>query len=560
VLRIARRTRLVVPALVALLVGPGAAVAVAAPVPAVVPAAEVPVHLDWTACGTGPQGSAAGVQCATAVLPMDYDQPSGPAVHIAVARVPARDQAHRIGSLFFDFGGPGASSVDFLQAGGADDLFASLNERFDIVGFDPRGVGQSSPAVDCRVDQETQGNASQPFPTPLTAEPAALVAKAQAYVRACATNGAILRHLSTADVARDMDALRAAVGDAQLSYLGFSYGTFLGATYAALFPGRYRALVLDGPVDAQAYLHDPSAYSLQQTAGFEDALQRFLTACAADQVACSAFGGADPARAYDDLLARADAAPIPAPNDTADPRPVTGDDVRAATVSLLYSKQYWGTLAAALEQAATGDASILRVVVDLLFYGRQADGTYDPLADRFFTISASEEQYPRSTGAALQRGAESWQRFPHFWWNSGYSEVAYALWPFSDADAYGGPWTLDAAAPPPLVVATTHDPATPYPGALRLARELGNARLITMAGDGHTAYGANSPCINSAVEAYLTATALPAAGTVCQQQVPFAPPVPAPTGAATATQVARTLAPHAITGRYLAGRYLAGRN
>lgn len=540
-LRHARRTSLVAPALAALLVGPGAAVAVAAPGAVTSPAVEVPpVQLDWTACGTAPAGTAAGVQCATAVLPMDYDHPHGPTVHIAVARVPATDQAARIGSLFFNFGGPGASEVDFLQALGNGGLFAELNKRFDIVGIDPRGTGQSTPSIDCRVDQETQGIASEPFPTPLTVDPAALVAKAQAYVRACAANGAILSHLSTANVARDMDAVRAALGDAQLSYLGFSYGTFLGATYAALFPDRYRAMVLDGPVDARAYIHDPGAASLQQTAGFEDALHRFLAACAAEQTACSAFGGADPAAAYDDLLARADATPIPAPRYTADARPVTGDDIRAATVSLLYAKQFWGTLAAALAQAAAGDASVLRAAVDELFYGRHADGTFDPLLDRFFTISASEEQFPRDVGAALQRGAESWQRFPHFWWNSGYSEVAYALWPYRDADAYGGPWAIASSSPTPLVVATTHDPATPYPGALRLVGELGNARLITMAGDGHTAYGGNSPCVDGAVDAYLVGGVLPPTGTVCQQQVPFTAPAPAATtvGAAASSRPA----------------------
>jgi pimeloyl-ACP methyl ester carboxylesterase len=534
VLRIARRTSLVAPALVALLVGPGAAVAAAAPGQGASAAAQVPpVHLGWTACGTAAGGTAAGVQCATAVLPMDYDHPHGPTVHIAVARVPATDPAQRLGSLFFNFGGPGGTAVDFLQANGADGVFAELNKRFDIVGFDPRGVGQSTPAIDCHVNQEQLGIYSQPVPTPLDMNVPAYVAKARAYVQACVSrNGAILSHVSTANVARDMDRLRAAVGDDKLTYLGFSYGTFLGATYAALFPQRYRALVLDGPVDAQAYISDPMRDIAEQTAAFELALHRFLQACAADQTACSGFGGTDPLAAYDRLIANAEQSPVPAAGYAPDPRPVGGDDVRMATSSMLYNKQFWGLLGEALASGAAGDGSLLRAIVDQAFYGRQPDGTFDPLSDRYFTITASEQQYPRSLGVFLKRGAESWASYPHFWFNSGYAEISYALWPAHDADAYRGPFTVPASSPTPLVVATTYDPATPYPGARRLVAELGNARLLTMEGDGHTAYGGNSACIDAAVDAYLVDGALPPVGTVCQQEVPFTAPAPAPAAAA----------------------------
>src|SRR5690349_18717812 len=220
-----------------------------------VPRAEAPTPaLAWTACGTTAPATAAGVECAVARLPLDYDQPQGKQVGIAVAKVPAADPAHRIGSLFFNFGGPGGPAVDYLQSQGAG-IFSTLNARFDIVAFDPRGVGQSTPSVDCQVNQETEGLSLLPAPTPFTVDVKALVAHAQHYVDKCqANNGAILRHLSTANVARDMDALRAAVGDAKLSYLGFSYGTFLGATYAALFPDRYRALVLDGAVTPDEWI------------------------------------------------------------------------------------------------------------------------------------------------------------------------------------------------------------------------------------------------------------------------------------------------------------------
>ncbi len=535
----------VVGALVALLVVGGTSVASAEEV-----SARAGTHwqppLSWEDCGITEEAIAAGVQCAVADLPMDYDEPQGEQVHIAVSRVPATDQENRIGSLFFNFGGPGGPSVDYLQAAGAG-FFATLNERFDIVAFDPRGVGQSTPSIDCRADQEQQGVYSMPFPTPLDIDVPAYVAKSQSYVDSClANNGEILAHVSTANVARDLDALRAAVGDDQLTYLGFSYGTFLGATYAALFPDRYRALVLDGAVDVDQYVNDPTSSLVAQTAGFELALARFTEACAVDQAACSGFGGTDPYLAYDNLIQAAEVAPIPAPGYTPDPRPVTGDDIRAATLSLLYAKQLWGVLAQALSEAAAGDATLVRQLVNEVFYGRLEDGTYDPLGDRYFTIGAAEQAYSTDVATYLEQGAESWAAFPHFWFNSGYAEVPYALWPVHDEDAYRGPFTVPESSPTVLVIGTTYDPATPYQGAVAAVAEIGNARLLTMEGDGHTAYGGNSACIDTTTEAYLVDLAVPAPGTECQQEVPFEAPVPADaaaggSGVLTALPAARML-------------------
>jgi pimeloyl-ACP methyl ester carboxylesterase len=527
------RHTVVLGALVTVVISSGGSVAIAEPSGPPGAAGHAPVpELVWTDCGTTDEGTAAGVQCATAGLPMDYDDPHGDQVQIALARVPATDPANRIGSLFMNFGGPGGAIVDYLQTVGGVD-FATLNRRFDLVGFDPRGTGQSVPAVDCRVDQEALGIYSQPVPTPLDLDADAYVAKAQAYVDACLeNNGEILEHLSTANVARDMDALRAAVADERLTYLGFSYGTFLGATYAALFPDRYRALVLDGAVDADEYVNDPISNLAAQTAGFERSLSRFLEACAVDQVACSGFGGTSPSSAYDDLIAAAETAPIPAAGYAPDPRPVDGDDIRWATLSLLYAKQLWGDLALALSQAAAGDGSTIREIVDVS-YGRRDDGTFDPSLDRYFTIGASEQQYPEGdVETLLDRGAESWASFPHFWLNSGYAEVSYALWPARDEDAFLGPFTLPESAPAPLVVGTTYDPATPYEGALRLVQEFGNASLLTMDGDTHTAYAGQSACVDAAVEDHLFDLTTPAVGTVCPQEVPFAAPEPVPAEAA----------------------------
>ena len=475
-------------------------------------AGAVPVPaLAWANC-------ADGFQCATAAVPRDYTRPRGPKTNLAVTRLPARNAAQRIGSLFVNFGGPGGTAVDSLHAFGAF-LFESLNERFDIVGFDPRGVGQSESPIDCQVNQETQGVYAQPFTTPERLQ--GFVTRARDLVDACVRNNSetTLRHASTANGARDLDALRAAVGDAKLSYLGFSFGTFLGATYASLFPGNYRALVLDGALDADGYINRPSEHLLVQTAGFERALDRFFEACAANQAACLGFGGSDPHAAFDDLVRRADSSPIPAAGD--DPRPVDGDDLIWAASNAIYAKQLWPALAGALVAARDGDGTLVRQSVNNS-YGRNPDGSYDPGLDRYFALSAIEQRYPSSdVETYLAAGQASWEMFDHAYWNAGYSELPLGLFPIRAQGVFRGPFRASASAPAILVIGTTYDPATPYREAIRLVSQLRNARLLTMRGDGHTAYGGNSACIDAAVDTYLNEGALPAAGTACQQEVPF---------------------------------------
>ena len=486
--------------------------------------------LEFTPCGTTPE--AATTECATADLPLDYDHARGREVHIAVARVPAADQAERIGSLFFNFGGPGGAAVDYLQEVGATGYWSALNQRFDIVGFDPRGVGQSTPSIDCNVDQEKSGIYSQPFTTPFTLDVGALLHKDKSYIRTCLKgNGSILSHVSTANVARDMDALRGLLGERKLNYFGYSYGTFLGATYASLFPKRYRAMVLDGPLNASTYINKPWSDLAAQSAGFERALRRFFQACARDQAACSGFGGDDPSDAFDELVESADSKPIPAAGYTADPRPVDGDDIRWAATGELYLKELWGELGQALAMAQHGDGSLIRELSDI-DYERNDDGTYGPGYDTYFTIGATEQRYPRDLEFYLERGEEAWDQFDTAYFNNGYVELNYGLWPARDKDAYAGPFQVRGSRPTPLVIATTYDPATPYRGALRLVRDLGNARLITMRGDGHTAYPGESTCIDAAAEAYVNDLKLPPKGTVCRQEVQFEAPAVAQARAA----------------------------
>ncbi|HVZ35323.1 MAG TPA: alpha/beta fold hydrolase, partial [Polyangiaceae bacterium] len=372
-------------------------------------AAPVP-QLDWQACGDG-------AQCTTAAVPLDYENPTGPSASLAVARYAARDPNRRIGVLFVNFGGPGASAATDVQNAGAG--LNALAERFDIIGFDPRGVGGTEKSIDCQVDPRRLGLTAQPFTTPQNLDIAAWAERARGYVSACLERNAdIARYVSTANVARDMDLLRAALGEDQISYLGVSYGTFLGATYAALFPDRYRALVLDGAVDAERYLTRPLDHLFQQTAASEQALDRFFQACALDQVACAGFGGKDPAAAFDELVARARVTPLPVANDAAEP--ITGDDILLVALDAVGNKRRWGLFASSLAAGSSGDGSFLRVLEDFVNL-RNPDGTFDAFFDRNFVIRSAEAAFPSDADTYLAEGELAWSSFEHFWWNSGYA-------------------------------------------------------------------------------------------------------------------------------------------
>lgn len=478
-----------------------------APVPAAPPAAEPPPvpALEWVACGNG-------FECADALVPRDYADPRGPSYRVAVTRRPASDGARRIGPLFFNFGGPGGNAVQTLQAIGAG-RFGSLAERFDLVAVDPRGVGRSEGAIDCGVDQETEGLYAQPYLTPETLDVDFWTARAEAYVEACvAASGDVAGLVSTANVARDMDLVRAALGDERLSYLGLSYGTFLGATYASLFPGNYRAMVLDGAVDADEYINRPSAALLAQSAAFEASLGRFLDACASDAAACFGFGAGDPRAAFDGLVAALNAEPLPVPGTG---RLLDGGDILMGANAALYDAGSWVVLAAALAELELGAPARLRALADNA-YGRRDDGSFEPLLDRYFVLGSAEQSYSSDRDALVALGESAFVESPHFFWNTGYAELAQGLFPVRSNGVYTGPFVAAPEALAILVVATTFDPATPYAGSERLVESLGNARLLTFAGDGHTAYGGNSPCIDDAVEAYLLEGVLPEAGTVCE--------------------------------------------
>ena len=409
--------------------GAGAPAAVADTVPAGRP-------LDWQSCTDD------GWECATARVPKVYGQPHRGHFDLAVTRLPAPDQKHKIGSIFVNYGGPGASAVDITQAIGAG-LFGAFHDRFDIVAFDPRGTGATSQAIDCQANQETEGVYSKPFPTPENLGLNAFLGRIDSYLAKCEQlNKGVLPYTATANYARDMNRLRRSVGDRRLTYFGFSYGTFIGETYAALFPNRIRALVLDGALNPDVYINRPMSHLRIQTAAFERALGRFFQACADHQDVCT-FGGEDPHQAFDDLVAQADRAPIPAGGD--DPRPVTGEDILWASFGPLYSKFAWPDLAAALNALAAGDGTLIRQMADG-GWGRNPDGTYSPGNDRYLLLSA-EQRYSKRASTYLEAGEDSWSSFDHYWWNTGYVELYWARIPVEARASTTGPSTSPGRRP-----------------------------------------------------------------------------------------------------------------
>jgi pimeloyl-ACP methyl ester carboxylesterase len=457
--------------------------------------------LSWSGCG--------GFECARLTVPLDYDHPDGPTVQLPVLRLPASSPAQRIGSLVTDPGGPGGSGVDFVRGSGPSLFDVELRRRFDIVGFDPRGVGGSTPAVHC-LDGSQMDRYLALDPSPDTAaERTAFIQGNKDFADACVRRtGALLRHVGTLDAARDLDRLRAALGDDKLTYLGFSYGTYLGAVYANLFPTHIRALVLDGAVDPSL---DAEQSSLEQAKGFDVALQAFLSFCATSpscEFRSAGSTGPELGRAFDTLMASIDRHPLP----TASGRVLGPGEASLGAAAALYSRERWPILGTALSRAQSGDGSVLLALSDSLS-DRHRDGSYGNLFDVLNAVNCLDKPAPRDLRRYDADAAQFAKAAPRFGAALAYGTLTCGVWPVAPTPV--PPRLTARGAPPIVVVGTTRDPATPYAGAQSLAGQLATGVLLTFDGDGHTAYGQN-PCINSAVDDYLLTGGVPAKGTVCR--------------------------------------------
>lgn len=452
-------------------------------------------RLRWHGCD-------AGLECTTLSVPLDYAAASTRMISVAVIRKPASDRQHRIGSLIINPGGPGGSGLDYVRCCAAE--FSALTARFDLVSFDPRGVGQSTP-IRCLTAKQLDAYVAED-PTPDTpAERAALVASSRAFAQACwARNHDYLRHVGTIDQARDMDVLRAALGDAKLTYLGKSYGTYLGAKYAQLFPTRIRALVLDGALDPA---ESTEASNRVQARGFEVDLRDFIADCV-QRGGCPL--GTTVAGATDRLhrfIAQVDAHPLPASG-----RTLGSGELFLGLAAGLYSTDAWPALRLALAQALAGSGRALLYFTDSLTE-RRNDGSFSNLIESNTAINCIDRPSSRDV-ATYDAEARAFGKESSFFGAAiAYGTLTCAFWP---VPAVEQPHAVRAqGAPPIVVIGTTRDPATPYVWAQALARQLASGVLLTYDGDGHTAYGRGNRCLDGAVNRYVLEGKPPANGTRC---------------------------------------------
>lgn len=452
-------------------------------------------------------------RCATLSVPLSYSDPRGAQIPISVVELPAKGP-HPIGDIVLNPGGPGESGVQFLEQ--EWHMFpASLRAKFNLVSFDPRGVGSSRP-LQCLTPAGIRAHAAL-NPAPRTPKQIAVVIKAtRDFVRGCEKNAspAFISSMSTANGARDMDRLRAALGQKRLTYAGFSYGTYLGTVYAELFPKRVRAMVLDGAVDASL---DFDAAAAQQAAGFEADLQHFFAWCTKN-ASCRKGLSPSPARAYGALFAgfekgRAVRAAFPLPK-AHPPLVVARVNYGIAlqgVLAALYSTTTWPILAQALAAAKDGDGALLAVLAYALS-GMNPDGSFSNIVSANTATGCADPGAPttlREHEALARRLSKS---APDFGRPVAWTGLACRYWPergqTRSAPAHA------PGAPPILVIGSTGDPATPYAWAKALASQLPRATLLTRRGNGHTGYRASN-CIRRWANRYLRTLRMPPPGTVC---------------------------------------------
>jgi pimeloyl-ACP methyl ester carboxylesterase len=453
--------------------------------------------LVWHSCGS--------IQCASLSVPLDWSHPKGEHITLALARRPADDRSD--GVLLTNPGGPGGSGIDLVRDS-SDSFGAPLRDHFDIVSWDPRGVGQSTP-VSCSSDLDFFYDVNRNS-TSVAAE-RANVAASRRLVDDCRTaSGRLLPHLSTRSTVRDMDAIRAAMGQSTIDYLGFSYGTYLGALYAQRYPHRVRAMVLDGAIDPAASY---DAAISTQGVGFEHALDAFLAWCR-DNDDCAFAKGGDPTTAFDDLMRSLTGESDPGTID-GEERSLGIGEANIGVATALYSGDNangWVALGKALDDAANGDGSALLALSDA-YTGRHTGGSYDNTTAAFYAIGCLDGPAPRTVGAVEKLAQRAARAAPNFGASTVWLGLPCTYWPVPPD---GGPAPIHApGAPPIVVIGNTNDPATPYSQAEALASELDSGRLLTYVGQGHTAYGHGHECIDDAVDTYLVTLKLPPVGTRC---------------------------------------------
>jgi pimeloyl-ACP methyl ester carboxylesterase len=451
------------------------------------------------------------LQCSRLRVPLDYTKPNGATISLGLMRIKAPGTSDRIGSLVVNPGGPGGSGLELVANMRKTWLGSPLAKRFDLVGFDPRGIGSSQPAVRClNGQQQDRVRASDLDDQTSPSGIAAYEQQQKQYAAACATNTgfgkSMLANVGTRDVAKDLDVLRSVLGDPKLTYLGYSYGTYLGSTYAEDFPKNVRAMVLDGAVD-------PTESEVEQTVaqgtGFQTAFQQFALWCVKQQQCALGQNAANATKVFQGLVNPL----LDRPVSSGDGRRLTYDDATTGAIQALYSQQYWGYLNTGLNELKQGGGRTLMALADV-YDGRNPDGSYSNEQDAFTAIRCVDE--PAVTDPADQLAAEREYKKAAPFLDDGRPAVAQAdacaSWPVPPTSK---PHTPSAPGlPSVLVVSTTNDPATPYQAGVNLAKSL-KGGLLTFEGTQHTAFLQGISCVDKYGTAYLTSLQLPPAGTRC---------------------------------------------
>ncbi|GGY77644.1 alpha/beta hydrolase [Streptomyces nitrosporeus] len=474
--------------------------------------------LSWKRCsapseaqgsGTAPSPLPGGTawECAFMDVPLDYGDPGGRTIELALVRARAKERDERIGSLVFNFGGPGASGVATLPSFGT--AYDALRTRYDLVSFDPRGVGRSEGVV-CSDDEALDARYQMDGTPDSPEEEKAFVEDLKSYTADCEKNsGEELPYVGTVNAARDMDLLRQVLGDDELYYFGISYGTELGGVYAHLFPRKVGRAVLDAVVDPT---EDAEQSSLGQAEGFQLALDNFTSDCAErDDCRLTGSTSQEVEEWIAGLLAKLEKEPVPGLGE----RKLTQTQATTGIAASLYSQETWPLLEQGLDEADGGNGGLLLALADSL-NGRSQDGRYDNsnAANTAVNCADSAQRFDlERTKAALPAFREASPVFGDY---LGWGLMSCTGWPVA------GTWkTPDVSAPgaaPVLVIGNTGDPATPYAGAKAMAGELGEGVGVelTYKGEGHGAYNAGNSCVQKAVDGYLLDGKVPAAGTVCE--------------------------------------------
>lgn len=449
--------------------------------------------INWTSCGQG-------FQCGTLSVPLDYSHPTARNISLSLIKKPKVGSLPRIGTVLYNPGGPGESGVDYLRN---DDSIKDLAQHFDVVAWDPRGVGASTP-VTCVDNATLDTYLALDGVLDDSQEKSAAIQADKDFAAGCEKrSGSLLPYMDSASTARDMDQIRAAVGDEKLTYIGFSYGTLLGQWYAHLFPTHVRALALDGVVDPGVSANDAN---LRQVVGFDQNLQAFLSDCRG-RSSCAFGRSGDPLTRLNALMTKLDTTPL-----NVSGRQLTRNLAMIGLLQTLYEQDLWPYLDQGLVAAERGDGRILMFFAD--FYNkRNSDGTYTNLINGAYASvfcldfpSPSDIAYYDSLGPAYEKASA----FFGAWFQ--YSNLQCGYWP---AHLKGTHTPLPIQdAPPILLVGGTNDPATPYADSQSVNRQITGSVLLTRQGNGHTSYGSNA-CSHAATDAYLINLTMPAAGAVC---------------------------------------------